>query len=437
MSKQARLPEKTGFIRTQSGEVVLRLGGKDAAALIALDACNSADFGVLAKAAKLNPKTDFIGRDLSGLPLGASKSDLRGFVFRDANLTGTGVRDALIDETTDFTNARLDEADAEAIQRRFPGPPPPDFDLKEVHAMILRGETPPKAWVPWIKFLNFGPIRFVGFDLPAKERLADVAPLAALTELQRLDLAGTQVSDLAPLAALNELRSLDLNGTHISDLTPLAALTELQRLDLAGTQVSDLAPLKGLTALKTLSLINTRVSDLAPLAALNELNSLDLNGTHISDLTPLAALTELQSLDLDNTELSNFTVLKEFKHLEIVWLNGTNFSDCSQLGSLANLYALGLNDTKVSDITPLAGFIRLKQLWLSNTIVSDLSPVADLPNLTDVRVESLGRARKLARTLGKAGVVTTKYRYQRFKPRIRPLAPRRIRSATKRPPSGM
>ena len=57
--------------------------------------------------------------------------------------------------------------------------------------------------------------------------MSDLAPLAKLTGLQRLDLDGTGVSDLAPLAKLTGLQRLDLDDTSVCDLAPLAKLTRL------------------------------------------------------------------------------------------------------------------------------------------------------------------------------------------------------------------
>jgi hypothetical protein len=41
------------------------------------------------------------------------------------------------------------------------------------------------------------------------------------------------VRDLTPLASLPRLRSLFLSGTPVADLTPLTALTDLDRLELS------------------------------------------------------------------------------------------------------------------------------------------------------------------------------------------------------------
>ena len=70
-----------------------------------------------------------------------------------------------------------------------------------------------------------------------------IEPLRALTQLQALNLEGTQVSDLEPLSELTQLQELNLNYTQVSDLEPLRELTQLRELELRGTPVSDLSPL--------------------------------------------------------------------------------------------------------------------------------------------------------------------------------------------------
>ena len=95
--------------------------------------------------------------------------------------------------------------------------PPANFDLAAAHSIILRGETPPPSWQPWIKELNF---------------------------------SGANLNDLSPLARLTALQSLDLNATPVSDLSPLARLTALQSIDIGGSRVRDVSPLDHIPGLK-------------------------------------------------------------------------------------------------------------------------------------------------------------------------------------------
>ena len=271
---------------------------------------------------------------------------------------------------------------------------PSDFDIGRVREMILAGVAPPVAWRPWI-----GKLTFTG------KNLKDLAPLAGLTALQKLDLQDTPVSDLAPLAGLTALQELYLQDTSVSDLAPLAGLTALQRLYLQDTPVSDLAPLAGLTALQKLYLQDTPVSDLAPLAGLTALQELYLQGTPVSDLAALAGLTALQELYLQDTPVSDLAPFagpdrvagtlpprdagerpRAARRTDRIaealpprdagerpraarraeWVartqppTGRPVSDLASLAGLTALQELNLRDTPVSDLAALAGLSALR-----------------------------------------------------------------------------
>ena len=316
----------------------------------------------------------------------------------------------------------------EAVPKE-PGPdeperpsPPEGFDLKVVHEMILRGETPPRAWWPLITALKFGPDyafrdeRSALADLRplaplvalhelhlVNTAVTDLTPIAALTGLQSLYLYGTQVSDITPIAALTGLQSLDLRNTRVSDITPIAALTELQSLRLNGTRVSDITPIAALTALQALHLSGTQVSDITPIAALTALQHLNLSDTRVSDITPIAALTGLEILDLSATKVSDITPIAALTGLQSLYLYGTQVSDITPIAALAGLEILDLRHTQVSDITPIAALTALQSLRLNGTRVSDITPIAalteleilDLDGTHGTDVSSLRHLRKL------------------------------------------
>ena len=103
-----------------------------------------------------------------------------------------------------------------------------------------------------------------------------------------VSLAASSVSDadMAKLARLSGLRKLDLKGTEVGDLglKHLARLINLVDLDLGETAVSDagLASLSRMKSLKRLSLKNTYVEGTG-LASLTSLEDLDLLGAPITD----------------------------------------------------------------------------------------------------------------------------------------------------------
>jgi len=64
--------------------------------------------------------------------------------------------------------------------------------------------------------------------------------------LNTLWLTGSKVTDLAALSG-SGIVSLDIERTEVSDLAPLATMSRLKRLNIANTPVTDLSPLASLS----------------------------------------------------------------------------------------------------------------------------------------------------------------------------------------------
>ena len=81
-------------------------------------------------------------------------------------------------------------------------------------------------------------LNLMGCPVESLEPLADC-------RLGTLWLRRCPVSDIGPLVGTG-LESLDVQDTRVADLTPAASMTDLRRLNIAGTPVADLSPLRGL-----------------------------------------------------------------------------------------------------------------------------------------------------------------------------------------------
>ena len=90
----------------------------------------------------------------------------------------------------------------------------------------------------------------------------------------RLSVRCTTATSATPLAALTELEYLEVFKNKVTDLTPLAGLTKLIDLNICFNRVSDWTPIEGLTGLRRLWLFNSNnYSDDKPVpkAAVNAL----------------------------------------------------------------------------------------------------------------------------------------------------------------------
>jgi hypothetical protein len=306
---------------------------------------------------------------------------------------------------TSATVAPQHEPDWEDVRfwEDFGKAPPAGFSIDEVKRLIRAGERLQRAWVPFIRELDFSrdwraamkpgesflEVRNRLWAEPGTSALRSAEPLGQLTNLRSLSLEATGVADLAPLARLSALRHLNLSVTQITDLTALADLSSLQSLHLWGTKVAKLGPLAKLTALQVLDLQGTEVEDVTALAHLANLRFLDLRDTKVTNLCALARLTSLQDLNLWNTKIESLTHLAGLSALKFLNLWGTMVADLTPLADLSALQFLNLGGTNVTDLSPLAGLVALQTIHLRSAPVFDLTPLADLPNLQELDLSGL------------------------------------------------
>ena len=202
---------------------------------------------------------------------------------------------------------------------------------------------------------------FVGFSA-----LPDLAPLAGLGKIKRLDLRMMpQIKDLGPLRALESLEYLNITGTGVEDLTPLADVASLVELEARMLTAKDLTPLGALPNLVTIDFLKCPVTDVRPLATAPKLEKALLCNTDVADITPLEkAADRLTALDLCDSQFRDFKELEKFKKLTFLRLWGLPIEDLSVLSGMTEMDDLDLSKTHVKELTPLHGMKKLKVLRL-------------------------------------------------------------------------
>ncbi|HIG80262.1 MAG TPA: hypothetical protein EYQ62_01160 [Verrucomicrobiales bacterium] len=110
----------------------------------------------------------------------------------------------------------------------------------------------------------------------------DITLVGELTNLERLDFAGGDISDPAALAKLTKLRSLQIYNCGLKDFSALSGLDSLEELNASGNKVSNLSSLKGLTKLRVLALNQNLIKDVSPLSGLKSLEWMNLMDNPIS-----------------------------------------------------------------------------------------------------------------------------------------------------------
>ena len=235
--------------------------------------------------------------------------------------------------------------------------------------------------------------------------IAELSPLASMTELKRLDLSNCpNVTDLSPLASLTELEHLNLSITACTDLTPLSSLNRLQILHLSEMPITDLTPLAALENLQELSVSYTKVSSLAPLAFLPSLRVLWANNCALTDITPLQKVSSLVEVNLTNNEIRDISPLADKPLLQIVDIGYNPISDLSPLAGNGAIRAINCPGAQISDLLPLSGMTQLKSLFLPDNQITDISPLQNLSNLEELDLTD-NRISDIAALAGKSNLI--------------------------------
>lgn len=145
----------------------------------------------------------------------------------------------------------------------------------------------------------------------AEQRLADVQVLqppqleTAYSVENSLMVDFPMGVDLQVIAiATPNLTALNLNGRVVQELAPIAALSQLQTLQLANTQLDDINPLPALTQLTSLDISYNQIESIAPVASIPTIRSLNVAYNPFTDVSPIgniltpAVEQEWQLLDL-------------------------------------------------------------------------------------------------------------------------------------------
>ena len=220
-------------------------------------------------------------------------------------------------------------------------------------------------------------------------QIQDIAPLAGLTHLENLDIAGNPITNFRPLAKLRQLGTLSVGVERVSDLHQhIVDLTQLKSLGFTGGPLPDLHLLKTLPHLESLSLYFDAVNDLnlQSLVGLIQLKSLTIWESQVRDVSPLAKMTHLEELYLAALGISDIRPLAGLTQLKSLSLWVNQVSDIRPLAGLKNLEFLELTENQISDVSPLAGLVNLETLWLEGNPIQDASPLSNLPKLEHVDI---------------------------------------------------
>src|ERR1700682_790082 len=236
---------------------------------------------------------------------------------------------------------------------------------------------------------------------------ADMAKVARLRQLRKLDLSHTKITDrgmelLAPLENVTELNCYYAEYLTEEGVAHLRNWKHLERLNLRGTKVTSKVfdSLAKLTSLRSLDIAFTQIEDegFDQLSALTKLESLAIGGNRLSGaaLPLLKLLPSLVELDVGGLQRvdsglwglpltdQNLARLSELKQVRTVSLSGATLADrgVDRPGSPE------AERSELRDLSKLASLVNLERLDLSRLPVAAgrLQPRARLPKLRELRL---------------------------------------------------
>jgi hypothetical protein len=175
------------------------------------------------------------------------------------------------------------------------------------------------------------------------DTLQSLAPLGSVPTLRELIVRSGTVIEPASIGAVTSLQSLDATGVF-ADAAPLASLTELQKLRIGHSGLANFSALSSLTKLKYLDASRSDVADIAAVASMTTLANVNLNGNQVSDVSPLGALPDLNLVVLVDNQIGDVAPLADNLGLgagDFVYLGKNPFSCATEATHLQALAGRG------------------------------------------------------------------------------------------------
>ncbi len=181
-----------------------------------------------------------------------------------------------------------------------PGPKV-EFDNEDIEAHIRMKAQKPEGE---ITKADLARITSVNFSRTSLDTL-DTCLFAPMKNLKEVFLGPGKVWDLSPLAGLSQLETVRVAGNPVEDISPLAELEKMDRIDISDTKVKDISPMKNMTKLTEVTLDGAPVEDIGALASAPDLEMLSIKRTQIKSLDPIKDAKKLKQLFIAESAIAS------------------------------------------------------------------------------------------------------------------------------------
>lgn len=186
----------------------------------------------------------------------------------------------------------------------------------------------------------------VGLSLQRMD-LSTTAPLAALGQLERLNVSYNQLTALDGLSGIASLSELTASHNQLTNVTGLAG-AGLTKLDLSENAIASASAVPPLDRLEVLNLSNNPLGSLEGLPPLVTLRELIAASCELSALTGLGAKPALERLTVPQNSLTTLAGLEGAPKLEVLFAERNQIRDASVLASLASLERADLRNNALT-----------------------------------------------------------------------------------------
>lgn len=225
-----------------------------------------------------------------------------------------------------------------------------------------------------------------GDAAPQRPLALDLAPLAAFTKLERLELRGAlPFTNGAALEGHPALRALSWKGHDLATLPDLTTLPALTALSLDAVRGDVVSVVTRLTSLQSLHLDRVSLGDALRFDGFSALRALSLANAPVREVS-VRGCAALESLALDWLEAARVDVTG------CSALSTLSLHACKQLRELAGFEALAALTLLVADYcgtgwmptAPALALSRLSRVCLRSLDLVDAKRIANLPAVTSL-----------------------------------------------------
>ncbi len=214
--------------------------------------------------------------------------------------------------------------------------------------------------------------------------LEDISILEQYPDLRGLTLEGCDsLTDYSPLMALTNMEVLKIASSQLKSIDFVKQMPNLTHLRIEDSKITGLEALRSCPNLRLLSLVDNYSivdDDYSVVGEMEMLEDLTISLGHLFELPSFAKLTKLLQLSLKNVD--DPTPLKDAVNVKYLELDDISWWDLNVLTSMENLSSLKLTNSHLNTLEPLTQFSNLMLLDLEGTnVYGNVEEIFGIPSL--------------------------------------------------------